>query len=150
MEIFDIKIQGTDGLEKTLSEIQGKANLLVIFFRGAWCGHCKKQLFELNNLVERFGLLNVQLAAVSSDTRFKSSLLKTFLKLKFPVFSDEKLVLIDSLHLRTEYKEKIVAKPAVFLFDQNKQMLYSYIGSEYDDRLSATEILKQAGKQLSN
>jgi peroxiredoxin len=148
MELFDIKITGTDGEERSLAEIQGSANLLLIFFRGAWCNHCKKQLFELNNFIERLGELNVKVAAVSSDTRFKSSLLKTFLKLKFPVLSDENFKLIGAMDLKTDYQNKQIAKPSVFLYSAEKKLLFSYIGSEYDDRLSASEIIKQVENEI--
>lgn len=148
MDIFDLKITSTDGEEQRLADIQGSANLLLVFFRGAWCNHCKKQLFELNNYVERLGESNVKVAAVSSDTRFKSSLLKTFLKLKFPVFSDEDFNLIGAMDLKTEYQDKQIAKPSVFFYSPERKLLFSYIGSEYDDRLSAAEIIKQVENEI--
>lgn len=148
MEMLDIKIMGTDGVERTLKEIQFGKNLLVIFFRGAWCNHCKKQLFELNNFIERLSDIGVSVVAVSSDSRFKSSLLKTFLKLKFPVFSDESFALIDAFGLKTEYQEKQISKPSVFLFSSEGKLLFNYIGTEYDDRLSASEIVKQVEHEI--
>jgi len=146
MKIFDIPVINTDGESKTLRDLQEQSNLLVIFFRGAWCNHCKKQLSELNNVFEQFERLDVKPVAISCDTRFKSSLLKTFLKLHFPVLSDEKFKLIDAFDLRTVYKGKEVAKPAVFLFNFEGTQIFNYIGTDYDDRLAGQEVLKEVRK----
>ncbi|MFH0987861.1 MAG: redoxin domain-containing protein, partial [Parcubacteria group bacterium] len=83
--MFNIIIQTNDGADFDLREYQGDKNALVVFFRGAWCNHCKKQLQDINKRLAEFDTLNVRVVAISSDNKFNSSLLKNFLQLKFPV-----------------------------------------------------------------
>ncbi|MBU1131916.1 peroxiredoxin family protein [Patescibacteria group bacterium] len=143
-------LENNDGTPFDLYQYQGNENLLMIFFRGAWCNHCKKQLRGINNLSAYFEKLGMRIVAVSSDTKFKSSLLKNFLKLKFPVISDSNFEIIDSFDLRTRYKEAEVAKPAVFIFSPNHEILFHYIGENYDDRLSGRAILLEAERLQRN
>ncbi|NQT49367.1 peroxiredoxin family protein [Candidatus Kuenenbacteria bacterium] len=148
-------LQNNDNTDLNFEEYQGQNFLLLVFFRGAWCNHCKKQLVDINNQLEEFEKLGIKLLAISSDTKFKSSLLKTFLKLKFPVLSDEKFEVIDYLKLRTTYtiegdKEIEVSKPAVMLIDpETHDAIYEYVGTDFDDRLSAKTTLENINKLLT-
>lgn len=121
---------------------QGDKYLLLIFYRGIWCNHCKKQLQDIEKNIAAFKKLNIKCLAVSCDSVLNSNLLKAFLKLSFPIVSDEKFELIDFFELRTKYKKKEVAKPALLLLSPNHKIIYQYIGQEFDDRLSANQILE--------
>lgn len=139
----NFELHNSNGEDITLYDYQGNSNVLLVFFRGAWCNHCKKQLQDINNHFSEFEKLKIKILAISCDTKFNSSLLKSFLGLKFSVASDTEFKIIDALNLRTEYKGKEVAKPAVFIVSPNHEIAYQYVGRDYDDRLSAQEILKQ-------
>lgn len=139
-------LQNNDNTEFNLTEYQGNDFLLLVFFRGAWCNHCKKQLSDINNHYDDFGRRGIKLVALSSDTKFKSSLLKTFLKLKFPILSDEKFAVIDHFNLKTTYKNQIVSKPAIILLAPDQTIAYEYIGDDFDDRLSAKTTLDNIEK----
>ena len=139
---MDLQLQDNQGNPFKLSDYQGNDFLLLIFFRGIWCNHCKKQLRGIEQHKFEFAQLHTKLMAVSCDTNFNSSLLKSFLKLSFPVISDKDFSVIDHFNLKTTYKDKTVSKPAVFLFSPTQQILFQYIGEEYDDRLSAKQLLR--------
>ncbi len=126
-----------------MSDYQGKDYLLLLFFRGAWCNHCKRQLQEIEKHHPEFTALHTKLIALSCDNNFNSSLLKSFLKLNFPVISDKNFKIIDQFKLRTNYKNKTVSKPAVFFFSPKQEIIFQYVGEEYDDRLSAKKILER-------
>lgn len=139
---MELNLNDNNGDKFNLTEYQGNSFLLLVFFRGAWCNHCKKQLQEIEQHLADFTHLNTKIIALSSDTPFNSSLVKSFLKLSFPVLADNQFTLIDSFGLRTIYKDKEVAKPAVYLFNPAGDVLFNYIGKDYDDRLSAKQLLE--------
>lgn len=141
-------LKNNDSSDFNFYDYQGDSNLLIVFFRGAWCNHCKKQLVEINNVLTELTSLKTKVIAVSSDTAFKSSLLKTFLKLPFPVLSDNSFEVINYFNLKTTYKEHEVAKPAVFLISPSHEIIYQYIGADFDDRIDTRTILNNI-KQLN-
>lgn len=132
------------------AQLEANKKLLVIFFRGAWCVHCKKQLqdFELHR--GEFERANIQLLGVAPDTKFKLSLLKNFLRLSFPLLADENFSLIDALDLRTVYKEHTTSKPAIILFNQVGDIIHQEVATDYDDRTSARATLEQITPLLWN
>ena len=141
--MYSIKLHNLDGTDFNIKDYQGDDKLLVIFFRGAWCNVCKKQLQDMENNMKSFTEKGIKLLAIASDSKFKLSLLKNFLKLTFPVISDPKMEAIDKFQLRTTYKDQETSKPAVFLFDKDENLLFNYIGDDYDDRMSAKNLLKE-------
>jgi len=78
----------------------------------------------------------------------KSNLLKTFLKLPFPVLSDPNTQLISKLNLKTKYKGHTTAKPAMFLLDKNHTVLYRYVSDNYDDRVSFKDLTVQINEAI--
>ncbi|MFH0780160.1 MAG: peroxiredoxin family protein [Parcubacteria group bacterium] len=136
-------LQNNDNTSFKLYDYQNGRILVLIFFRGAWCNHCKKHLLEIQGKMKKFDKLNVKFIAISSDTKFNSSILKEFLKLSFPVISDADFKMIDYFKLKTKYKNKSVAKPAIFVFSPKHEILYQYVGKKYDDRMVSKEIIKK-------
>lgn len=130
-----------NGRKLSFIKYQGNKNLLLIFFRGAWCNHCKKQLFDINKRLNEFLALDYKILAISPENKFKSSVLKTFLKINFPIISDENLEIINYFKLKTKYRGKTAAKPAIFAISKNQRIQYYYIGKRYDDRLTAKSII---------
>jgi len=126
-----------------LLEYQGTRNLLVIFFRGAWCNHCKRQLQDFQKHLDLFNGINIKLLALSNDSRLNSSLLKEFLKLDFPVLSDVDSAIINRFELGEIYKDKFVAKPALLLLSPEGRLLHTRIGANYDDLATAEETIEQ-------
>lgn len=143
------KLINNDNTEFSLYDFQANNYLLLLFFRGAWCNHCKRQLQELQKNIHELEKNKIKLIALSSDSKFNSSLLKTFLHLDFPIISDAAFKLIDDYNLRVTYKEKEVSKPAVFLYNPNHEEVFRFIGETYDDRISAKELLPQFKKIIN-
>lgn len=141
--IKNFQLEKFDGTIFDLYQENRDKSVLLIFFRGAWCNLCKKQLLDFQAHLQDFNELNIKIVAIAPDSKFKLSLMKTFLKIKFEILADEKFKIINSLHLRTRHKGQDTAKPAFFLINFSHQILLSYIGEEYDDRLSAKQIIQQ-------
>jgi len=141
--MFNFELKNNDDSVIDLPEYLNQKRLLIVFFRGAWCNYCKKQLKEIQSSISEFDKLNIKIIALSCDNKLNSNLLKEFLKLDYPVLSDNDYKVIDSFNFRTVYKGKEVSKPAIMLFDNNGTELYRYVGKEYDDRIETNELLKQ-------
>ena len=141
MKVTNFQLQNNDNTVFDLYQYGKDSFVLLVFFRGAWCSYCKRQLKDLQANVQEFGKLHIKIIAISSDTKLKSSLLKTFLKLDFPVLADRDFQVINQFNLKTIYKDKPTSKPAVFLISPKKKIEYEYIGQDYDDRLAAKQIL---------
>lgn len=141
----NIHLQNNNGQPFDLFVYQGPQPLLLIFFRGAWCHHCKRQLQEIQGRMTDFQQKGIKILALSPDSAFKSSLIKTFLKLEFPVLSDADFKVIDAFKVRGEHKGKVTAKPSVFLLSPAHEIVYQYISEEYenfDEHLTAEQLLK--------
>ena len=135
-------VQNNNGEDFIFHDFQADKNLLVIFFRGAWCNHCKKQLQDLQKNISEIEKFNVNIIAISSDSKMNSSILKTFLKLSFPVLSDSDCKIINDYNLKASHKGKEVSKPAVYIYNKKHEEIFNIIGDTYDDRLSAEALIK--------
>jgi peroxiredoxin len=140
-KIENFKLENFDGSQFDLYDFGKDNDVLLIFFRGAWCDYCKQQLKDFQDHLSEFNKHGVKLAAIASDTKFKLSLLKTFLGLDFTVLADDNFKVIDSLNLRAEYKGQQVSKPAVFLLNKRQEVIFQQIDESYDDRVAAKSIL---------
>lgn len=141
-------LKNNDATDFDLYDYQGNGYLVLIFFRGAWCGHCKKQLVELNEHLEQFNNLNAKLLAISSDSAFKSSLLKTFLRVRFPIISDARLELIEYFNFKTVHNNQIVSKPAILVFSPEHEKVIEFVSDNYDERVDTKSLIERI-KRLS-
>lgn len=146
--VENFKLENFDGSQFDFFEFGKNSHVLIIFFRGVWCNHCKKQMQEIQNKLNEFKQLKIKILAIASDSKLNLSLLKTFLKLDFTILADPNLKVINKFNLQTKYKDKQVSKPAIFLITPENKIAYSYISQDYDDRLSAVEILNKLRKIL--
>ena len=138
----DYKTKNNDQSDFSFYDYQGDSNLIILFFRGAWCNYCKKQLQEIQKNISELENLNFKIISISSDSKMNSSILKTFLKLSFPVLSDSDFKIINDYNLKVKYKAKEVSKPAIFIYNKKHEEIFNVIGDTYEDRLSAEALLK--------
>lgn len=144
--MFNLELKNIDDSVIDLSDYLNQRRLLLIFFRGAWCNYCKKQLKEIQSKISEFDKLNIKIIALSCDNKLNSSLLKEFLRLDYLVLSDSEYKVIDSFDFRTTYKGKEVSKPAVILFDNSGTELYRCVGRDFDDRIDTNELLNDLSR----
>lgn len=126
---------------------QGNDFLLLIFYRGAWCGYCRKQLNELNKYYEDFEKLEVKVLAISSDSLLNTSLLFNITKSRFPLLADPDYKIFKLFNL-PKVKDKKKVKPAIFLINPAKQIVYSYVGKDYRDRPGIRELKKTINQEI--
>jgi peroxiredoxin len=135
-------------------------NLVLVFYRGAWCPVCDLQLRGLARDYGRFRRANAEIVAVSNDPEAVSRAARRALQLPFPLVSDpggRAIRLFGATRGRNRLDEldrwshglvglKGYAQPAVFVVDAAGRVRYARIGADPLDRPSNAELLKVLGE----
>lgn len=141
-----------------LRPYRGK-NIVLVFYRGAWCPVCDLQLRGLARNYGRFRKLNAEIVAVSNDPPAASKVAQPALGLPFPLVSDPEGVAIrrfgttrgrNRLDELDRWSHGLVglrnyAQPAVFIIDARGRVRYARVGADPLDRPSNGELLKVLG-----
>lgn len=87
-EVPGFSLTGTDGESYTPGDLEGEKNLVLIFFRGTWCPHCRKQLGELQSRFGELQELGAELWVIAPDKPEKLAAMREERGLEFPVLED--------------------------------------------------------------
>lgn len=137
--IHHFKLLKPDGRIFDSKKYQGGSVLLLVFFKGAWCNYCKRQLLDLSNNYDKFKELDVKIAAVSKDTQLNTSILSALISDKFPLLSDES----GNILLKHETDHQGRPLPSVRMFDKSGEQCFSWQAYSHEDRISAAELLNK-------
>lgn len=158
-----LAIKDTTGNTYQLDKLSKKT--VLIFYRGAWCPYCVKQLKSVNQEVQaKIDSKEAQLFAISVDNPRMAKKMKAKFDLKFQVISDSsasslkafKIVNQLTPELVKKYKNSyqidiegdsgqkhhMIAHPAVFII-QNGKILFADVHTDYKQRTSNSTILKE-------
>lgn len=119
---------GNYSLEQDLYDRNGWR--FLVFFRGAWCSICKKDLLEIEESKSFFDAKHVYFTAISTDNQEDSSSFKEELHLSFPVLSDASVDLLNQYGVfyhdeNAPYEDHGVhGEAAYFLLDEKGNILY--------------------------
>ncbi|HUT21881.1 MAG TPA: redoxin domain-containing protein [Candidatus Bipolaricaulota bacterium] len=128
---------------------QGDDFALIVFFRGKFCGLCRKFLMKLGDEREFFKKHKVKITAVSPDSRLAAAVLKTFLRLDFPNLIDPDFKVSELFGVPKE--EKNQAKyliPSVFLINPKHEIVWAKKGDNYDDFIEMNEMMAKIKENL--
>lgn len=108
----------------------------MIFYRGHWCGHCCEQLTSLAREVGTFRALGVSVVAISADDFVGANDMCNDLGGVIDVYSDPDATAIHGLGIpdRDEHVDHIIARPAVYIVDDDGIVRYRYISRSPMDR----------------
>lgn len=137
-----------------LRPYRGK-NVVLLFYRGAWCPVCDLQLRGLREDYAKFQRLNAEIVAVSNDPPQASRLAEQALRLPFPLLSDPEGVAArrfgatqgrNRLDELDRWSHGLVglrgyAQPSAFVIDGAGKVRYASIGADPLDRPSNAELL---------
>ncbi len=84
----DFSLPDSDGVTRRLSDFTALSAAVVVYFRGAWCPFCLRQLADYADLYAEFKQSGIEVVALSSESRRKCRRLRMGLKLPFTVLSD--------------------------------------------------------------
>jgi peroxiredoxin len=86
---FTLKTKTETGLaDVTLSSHQGKENVVLLFYPGAFTGVCTKEMCDVTSGLDKYKTANAQVYGVSNDTPFVLDEWSKKLQIGFPLLSD--------------------------------------------------------------
>jgi len=145
---YPFSLPDSNGHILKLEDMQEGWDLVLIFYRGHWCGACQNQLLNLKDDYSKFTAQHIALAAISVDTIEDSAHFTQEWRFPFPLLSDTRLQVIDAYGLRNPngHEGKDISHPAVIIIDSGKMVRYKYVGKTPMDRPSDDEILFEIQK----
>lgn len=138
----DFRLIATEGHEVGLADFRGR-EVLLVFFRGAWCPYCRTQLVQLREQYPELQRAGAAVLAVSVDTPAESAALKERLAVPFPILSDPDHRVIDRYGVfhHDEPRGRSIARPSLFVIDGAGQIRYKYVGLRPSDRPDTATLL---------
>ncbi len=162
----EIKLETITGKNITLGKAQ-KVTVLV-FYRGAWCPYCVKQLNEIEkDLMPK--IKDVEVVAISVDRKKIASKMKAKFKYSFNIVSNSTANILKDFKIANKLDELLVKKyknsykidiegdsgethhlvahPAVFIISKDGTVSYADIHVDYKQRTKIKDILKALGSK---
>ena len=140
---YDFSLMSSTGQLVKMSDLKPGWYLVLILYRGQWCGACQGQLAGLKDDYSRFTAVHATIAAVSVDSLEDSAQFNGQWRFPFPLLSDTQLKVIDAYGARHPqgHGGKDIARPTTIIIDSNRIVRYKYIGKDPVDRPTDNEIL---------
>ncbi|MEP7273335.1 MAG: peroxiredoxin family protein [Acidobacteriota bacterium] len=142
----DFKLTNHDGLPYVLSAFRNKKYVVLVFYRGYFCGQCIGQLGNLKSLLSATEKQNVQVIGVSTDSR--SDTQNTLIELsRFPGKADF-LLLEDRDHATidryglfnpAEFKAGI-PYPTTYVIDKQGVVTHRFVDPKTYERATNEQI----------
>ena len=145
-----------------LKEQLKKGTVVLVFYRGEWCGYCNKQLKNLEDSLSLIISKGATLFAVTPEK--KENVSKTIEKTKatFSILTDDNQKIMTAYKVVFALDEKTTEKykgyginlmecngnngnnlpvPAVYIINKAGKIIYRYFDEKYSNRVSVKEIL---------
>jgi len=161
------EFSGKDQFGNTISlgEMVQDGPVLVIFYRGYWCGICSRSLQEFQDEFSSLSSAGVQIVAIAPEV--EKNIVKTVEKnnLEFSVLSDSNNAIMKKYNVAFDvtqaYQDKVIKYfettlqeingqqqavlpiPATYLIDTNGNVKYVHYDIDYSKRASVKDILAQ-------
>lgn len=127
----DFTLFDSEKKKVTLSDFQGKKNVLLLFFPAAFTSTCTKELCGVRDDISRYSNENVQVFGLSVDSVFTLEKYKEEQGLNFPLLSDfnkEVSSAYGSLYdTFTDMMMKGVSKRSAFIIDKSGIIQYAEV-----------------------
>ena len=146
MEPPDFSLTDQDGRTVRLADFRGKKNVVLVFYRGSFCPVCVEQIGKLKSLLSDAEKKNVQVLAVSIDSRDDSNgtlidMSKYPGKADFPLLEDRNHEVIDryGLHNPQEFKPGI-PYPTTYIINKDGKITHRFVDPKTYERASNEKI----------
>lgn len=159
----EFKLKDQTGVDISLKELRKKGPVVVLFYRGAWCPFCNRQLKALQDSLGQIYTRGAQVVAITPELPegIDSTVKKT--GAIFPILHDKDMKLsteyqvvynvddrtlgryrtggIDLLKANGQ-RSAMLPVPAVYIINTEGTITYRYFNENYRTRVSVQEILK--------
>ncbi len=140
------KLAAAGGKSVELAETWAETNVVVVFYRGAWCKLCRKHLAELQKSYKELLHAGVHLYAVSVDDAATAGKMVGELGLEYPVLSDPGGGVARAWGVLDETNG--IAKPATFLIARGGGIAHKDVGHSPSDQPHGYALLEQIKQHL--
>ncbi|MGM0577371.1 MAG: peroxiredoxin family protein [Myxococcota bacterium] len=158
----DFTAQTTEGEEVTLSQLNERGPLLLVFYRGGWCPYCNAQVHRFTKAYPRFEEAGVLPVFISSDEVDAAVMTEEHYTIPFPVLADPDLHAIEAFDVAfqmddatveklkgfqidteawSQRQHQTIAVPSVFLVDGDGTVRWAHVSRDYKSRPSVDELL---------
>lgn len=156
------KVFSRDAKPFQLNELVKDRNVVLVFYRGGWCGYCMKHLSELKLYETQFDSLGYDLVAISTDDPDHAEEVKNEKDLEFEIYSDHKMYAAHAMGIAFKVSDDLFEKykgfdikleesaggethhelphPAVYLL-KNGVIQFEYVNPNYSKRLSSEALI---------
>lgn len=149
---------------KSETLLESSEKIILAFFRGNWCPYCNLELKALQDSLPEIEGKKVKLIAVSPQRPEYSLKLIVENHITFDILYDENNLLAKSLGISFElqdfvlpyyqqlgidfkkyngYDENSLPIPAVYVIDRDYTITYSFVDSDYMNRLNIEDLIKK-------
>ena len=141
-EAPDFTLPRADGSTRALGELRGE-RVVLLFYRGHWCGSCRAQLEEVRRSALLFADAGARVLAISSESPERAQAAIIEHGLTFEVLCDESLTVIDRYGVRhtDEPDGRRIARPSIFLIDRAGVVRFAHVGENANDRPTVAHVL---------
>lgn len=163
---FTLKNQSYQSV--TLSDNLQNGPVILSFYRGEWCGHCNRELQQIEAVGKELNSKNVTVLAIAPQQIQDAAKMHEKNNLHFDLLSDPDFEVIDSYKLKftlssevqNVYQNKFKLNlpeltanktwqlpiPATFIINQNGIIVERYVETDYTKRLTSEELLELVNK----
>lgn len=161
-KVHDFTLPDQVGADVRLSDLLKLGDLVVSFFRGAWCPFCETELKALHMALPDIEARGARLIAISPQIIEKSMTMAERLLLDYSVLSDQGNHVAKEFGLAFEIPEEfrefhddmadleaynrdlsyLLPIPATYVVDQTGTIRYAYVNVDYTERAEPEEVLK--------
>lgn len=153
-----------EGNHIALSELLDEKEVVLVFYRGAWCPYCNIHLQQFQSVYDEFEKRGVQVLGVSVDLQEPANKAVAENALSFPVISDPAADILKSYNLvfnvpvdlqekmRANYgidlekhsgrNDGLIAIPATYVINQDGVIVFAYANKDYKTRTHPQEVLQ--------
>jgi len=140
---FDFTLSNLEGDDVTLSDVYSQ-KIVILDFWGINCGPCRAALPHLQEIENHFGSENVQVLAVTSDSKRLERKVKSFIKSKKFEFT----VLMD-YNGDVARLYNVQAIPQTFIINTDGQIIEHTVGYRAGEEKHIFDIVKKATDALT-
>jgi peroxiredoxin len=159
-----LKIESKDIYGKSINsnKLLAKSKILIVFYRGEWCGYCKKYAAELqDNLGNRN---DIEVLLISPEQPSFAKKIDNDTLTNFHIISDQNykimndygvdykitkesvpkfnMIVTNWTRKHNGNKDDILPVPATFLVDQSNKIIFKHFNEDYSERADLKTIIQ--------
>jgi peroxiredoxin len=138
------------GRDRTLAELMGKNGTVVFFVRSVdWCPYCQRQVIEVNERLDDFQALDLNVVSVSVDDVEEIAEFADLHNIQLTMLADPAGAINESLGIR-DHQYPVgtnafgVPRPVLYVVDSDNTIRLRYMEPTYRTRPDLDSVLRDA------